>query len=205
MSGCGVYKIVNCVNGKFYIGSAINFQKRWSEHRRLLKREIHFNQHLQSAWKKYGEENFEFLKVEGVKEDLLIEREQFWLDNTRAYERGNGYNICPVAGNTKGRKHSKEARKKMSDSQKSIVRPTGKEHWSYGKERTEEQRKKISETLRKNLSGSKTKLNWGIVKEIRKRFKEEKIRKAELARIYGVDRSQICRIVNNQTWREIGI
>ena len=36
MKKSGIYKIVNLINGKVYIGSAVNFEKRWREHRRGL-------------------------------------------------------------------------------------------------------------------------------------------------------------------------
>ncbi len=29
----GIYKILNKINGKFYIGSAINIEARWRRHR----------------------------------------------------------------------------------------------------------------------------------------------------------------------------
>jgi predicted GIY-YIG superfamily endonuclease len=34
----GIYEIANRVNGKRYIGSAAFFNKRWSQHRGLLRR-----------------------------------------------------------------------------------------------------------------------------------------------------------------------
>jgi hypothetical protein len=55
----GVYQIRCLITGQIYIGSAVNMPARWSEHRRRLQRGVHANQHLQQAWNKYGEENFE--------------------------------------------------------------------------------------------------------------------------------------------------
>ena len=54
---CGVYKIVNTVNGKIYIGSSKNIDRRWNEHIRVLELNAHNNQHLQNAWNKYGKNN----------------------------------------------------------------------------------------------------------------------------------------------------
>lgn len=60
-----IYKIVNKVNGKFYIGSTIRKKHiRKYEHLSQLRKRIHTNSHLQSAFNKYGEPNFEFLIVE---------------------------------------------------------------------------------------------------------------------------------------------
>ena len=56
----GIYKILNTVNGKFYIGSTNNLRKRLYEHYRALNLGIHTNKHLQAAWIKYGKEGFKF-------------------------------------------------------------------------------------------------------------------------------------------------
>jgi group I intron endonuclease len=76
----GIYKIINKTNGKYYIGSSINIKRRWSNHKDMLKRNIHPNSHLQSSWKKYGKDNFEFLIVETISPNLLVEVEQKYLD-----------------------------------------------------------------------------------------------------------------------------
>ena len=57
----GIYKIVNKVNGKYYVGGSKNIHKRWLEHKGLLRRNIHDNGHLQNAWNKYGEATFDFI------------------------------------------------------------------------------------------------------------------------------------------------
>lgn len=110
-SNSGIYKIINIKNGKFYIGSAVNFEKRKRNHFNLLKRNVHDNTHLQRAYNKYGREYFIFEIIECVKDkNILIEREQYWID---FYGIKNIYNICPVAGNTFGRRHSEETKKKI--------------------------------------------------------------------------------------------
>ena len=57
---CGIYKITNKQNDKFYIGSSTNIEMRWYAHKSYLRRNVHANQHLQNAWNKYGEDNFIF-------------------------------------------------------------------------------------------------------------------------------------------------
>ena len=34
---CGIYAIVNSTNDKVYIGQAIDIERRWKHHKRLLK------------------------------------------------------------------------------------------------------------------------------------------------------------------------
>jgi len=106
----GIYAIVNKVNGKRYVGSSMNRRRRIQDHRSSLVRQDHPNQHLQRAWNKYGEESFDFIYVEDVPEDLLLDVEQRYLD-----ENTNGYNIavCSTAP-MKGRKQTPEAIERRS-------------------------------------------------------------------------------------------
>ena len=94
ISMTGIYKIINKVNGKYYVGSSIELDKphgRWYKHKRALMKRKHINSHLQSAWNKYGENNFDFLIIENVSEDKLIETEQKYLDKA-SNEKDQCYN-----------------------------------------------------------------------------------------------------------------
>jgi len=114
-SDSGIYVINNTKNGKVYIGSTVNFEKRWAEHRRTLCKGTHCNSHLQSSWNKHGESVFEFGVLKYVDDlDELLKIEQFWMGRYR--EEGRElYNIaltatCPMLG----RKHSEKSRQQMS-------------------------------------------------------------------------------------------
>jgi group I intron endonuclease len=50
MNIAGVYMITNLVNNKVYIGSSTNIHKRIWRHKSVLKKNKHYNLHLQSAW-----------------------------------------------------------------------------------------------------------------------------------------------------------
>ena len=105
MDNTGIYKIINIINNKIYIGSSVNLYKRKKEHFNKLKKNIHKNIHLQSSYNKYGEENFIFEIIEYIEDKyLLIGREQYWINEFKSYNRDNGYNICKIAGNTLGYK-----------------------------------------------------------------------------------------------------
>lgn len=111
----GIYKIYNLINKKFYIGSSINVKKRWREHKRDLNKNKHHSKHLQRAWNKYGKDNFRFELLEIVDDkDILLEREQYYLDITKSYKKSIGYNMSPTAGSVSGYKRSKEAIEKTA-------------------------------------------------------------------------------------------
>ena len=89
---CGVYKITNRVNGKIYVGSSKNIYERWNQHKDKLRNNCHDNIHLQNAWNKYGEENFEFEIIEECASKIQFEREQYYLNTLNPFD-DNGYNI----------------------------------------------------------------------------------------------------------------
>jgi len=104
----GIYKIINLVNDKIYIGSSVNLKQRKSEHFRTLREKSHKNQYLQSTFNKYGIDNFKFEVVEYVNDiNKLIKREQYYLDIY--FDKQNKcYNISPTAGSPLGVKYNDE-------------------------------------------------------------------------------------------------
>jgi group I intron endonuclease len=134
MANAGIYKIENTVDGKFYIGSAVDIQKRWINHVSDLNKHRHPNKHLQNAWIKYGAENFHFILLEVCDSCKLLEIEQMYLDTTKAVSEG--YNFCPVVGSNLGVKWGEETLRKQS------LAKLGKKHSSLTKQRMKESQKK---------------------------------------------------------------
>lgn len=110
----GIYKITNSVNGKLYIGSAISIKSRFTCHKRLLQNNKHFNNHLQTSWNKYGEENFKFEILEIITSDLLQEKEEYYIKFFNSSNRFFGYNKRINCATNLGIKHSEETKKKLS-------------------------------------------------------------------------------------------
>lgn len=76
----GIYKIINVVNNKFYVGSAVDLKRRKTRHFSELRNGKHNNRHLQAAWQKYGENAFVFVVVEELAADAdLLAAENVWL------------------------------------------------------------------------------------------------------------------------------
>lgn len=108
----GIYQICNRINGKIYIGSAVNIKKRWHLHLHRLRNNIHHNSHLQNAWNKYGEENFEFEVIEYWEPEFLVSFEQWWINMLKPE-----YNIRKIARSNFGIKYTytDEAKRNMKN------------------------------------------------------------------------------------------
>lgn len=109
----GIYKITCTVNGRFYIGSAVNFRYRWACHTSQAKKGKHHSRYLQNAWNKYGESAFGFeVLLLCAKEDLIM-YEQRTIDALKPR-----FNMSPTAGSSLGSKQTMITRKRISDRKK---------------------------------------------------------------------------------------
>jgi group I intron endonuclease len=164
----GIYKITNCISGKFYIGSTKRFKKRQRDHFGILKRNKHHNKHLQASYNKHGRKNFLFEILEIV-EGSHFDRtkiEQKYLNNVMlSGEWDNCFNsqkltiqTCPQISNMD--KH----RKKQSLLKKAFYKtPRGK---------------KTIEKIAENRRGKSYEEYYGSVEkaeEIKQKIRENKL------------------------------
>ncbi|MEO5367385.1 MAG: GIY-YIG nuclease family protein [Magnetococcus sp. WYHC-3] len=171
----GVYSIINLKNSKRYIGSTNDLVERFKRHSSKLRWNKHKNPHLQSAWNKYGEDSFSFAVIENVDEDILLDKEQFWMDHFQSYDRKFGYNICKIAGRITGTSRTPEQKEK--DRQIQI------------------------DLYRRGENSTRAIFTFEIADQIREKYKnEEKTNLAMLAREYGVSKNTIHKIVNYKTY-----
>jgi group I intron endonuclease len=148
-----IYKIVNQVTGKFYIGSTVrDLSIRFWEHRKSLNQGKHHSVYLQRAWDKYGADNFEFIPVRTGSSDQIRVIEQILLDRFQPYDPVIGYNMNHKVDSRYGRKMSVESRRKMSFAKK------GKPSPRKGMKATKETRLKLSLSHKGQVSWSKGKI-----------------------------------------------
>ena len=100
-----IYKIINNVNQKIYIGkTSSTIEKRFREHCNDSKKERCEKRPLYDAMNKYGIENFTVEKIEEVENDeIASEREIYWINKLRTYigfNDCNGYNAT-LGGDSK--------------------------------------------------------------------------------------------------------
>jgi group I intron endonuclease len=137
---CGIYYIKNLKNGKMYIGQSVAIYREFSNvHRPALRHNRHHNIHLQRAWNKYGEENFEHAIIKECPESDLTALEIFYIKEMKSHQSLGGYNISwGGIASMRGRKHSPETIAKMKDG-----RRKGENHPLFGTHRSEETKLKI--------------------------------------------------------------
>ena len=145
----GIYKILNRITEKFYIGSAVNLKARWTQHKGKLRLQIHPNKYLQASWNLHGEEAFEFIVLEECSKTDLPTKEQNWLDNTQCYDRNIGYNLYKVAGSPLGYKWTEERKAEAS------ARMTGYKHTDEAKAKMKEAQKSRGSDWNNKISASK--------------------------------------------------
>ena len=110
----GVYKIENINNGKKYIGSSKDIEKRFYQHRRELENKTHHSVKLQHAWSKAKNKDIFLFDVVEVVDDIsmLKEREQYYIDLFDAYH--GGYNCSLKVDNPRYAKKNLDKKKKAS-------------------------------------------------------------------------------------------
>ena len=160
-----IYKIINLINSKVYIGQSYSEIERWRQHKYAARSRP--RQYIDCAIRKYGEKNFlyEVILVSLTQEDgHLAEIELIKQYNSR--DRKFGYNISPGGdeiwnkGLPKekhpmyGKHHSKESKSKISASKLGS-------HWGSHSEETKKQMSSVkigkvfTEDHKLNMSKSK--------------------------------------------------
>lgn len=147
-----IYFIKNKINKRVYVGSAINWQRRKIEHKKLLKNNKHPNRFLQNDFnrsKMSFEQTFSFEIKEIVLnvQDLLM-REQYYLD--LYYDNQNMcYNLASKAYSVLGVKWPEYSRKTHSSRRKGNGNPMwGKAHNKKTRQKmAEKQQKKVKQFL----------------------------------------------------------
>lgn len=176
---CGIYQIKNKVNEHRYIGSSVNIQRRWKQHKSRLSLGIHHNAILQGAWNKYGEDNLEFKILLLCKRDDTLKYEQAFLDKITPH-----YNIAEnVSAPMLGKTHTKKTREKLSKMM------TGEGNHRYGKKCSKETKRKMSKS-------HKGQVQWNAGQHLSKEHKK-KVSDA----LMGIPKSEKAKQNMRESWK----
>lgn len=96
----GVYHLINIINSKSYVGSSVDLSRRFRIYYSLNSIERKLNKGLSaiySALLKYGYSNFSLNILEHCEPNVLITREQYYIDLLKPE-----YNILKIAGDKLG-------------------------------------------------------------------------------------------------------
>jgi len=162
MKGQFIYKIINTINNKFYVGSTTNTVERFRTHRNRLRRNRHHAKHLQAAWNKYGETAFVFHVIETVPDGKsLQDAEDVWLTEhvgqSHCYNKSR-YSASPMRGVAKedhpsfGKPKSEEQKQAISTRLKEFYAEDITNHPRFGKTHSNETKALISAKKRANPS-----------------------------------------------------
>ena len=140
-----IYKATNTVNGKEYIGFALDLESRKRAHYNRANRGE--GEYFHNALRKYGFDMFEWTVL---KEDATLDDEIALIEQHETYKKG--YNLTMGGEGKLGCKHSEKAKKKISDARKKqkvtekqlrVLRENARRMKENG--HTDEAKRKISE------------------------------------------------------------
>ena len=212
----GIYQIVNTVNGRIYVGSAIDLQRRWNEHRYRLRKGNHHSRYMQRSWAKHGEPAFEFRPLLICASKDLLMYEQIILDGMKPH-----YNIAPIAGSSLGRKTSEETKRKLALANLGIKRSAEtKERMAVARRAriepivSEETRRRQSEARKGMKMPPRTAEHIAKLAAARRKTTDYEIRQMKallfagvkqsvVARQFGCAASTVCLIASGKKYSEI--
>jgi group I intron endonuclease len=212
----GIYRIIDTQSGRFYIGSSVNMEKRWSQHQRRMELGEHPNPRLQAIWNidrnRLAFKVFQVVPV-GTKEALLA-GEQLALDAAGVGTNPLCMNVLAVAGSHLGRKRTEATKAAMSAAQR------GKRHSAEAraKMRAAKVGRPLSETHRRKLGdaarGRKLPPRERLPRPQLRRFIDEEVRAIRAAKgagasysqlevAHGISRGALQRMLARKTYAEV--
>ena len=112
-----IYKIKNNLNNKVYIGSSIDVERRWRQHKEasINEKDHHYNYPLMIAFRHFGVDNFTFEIIDTLPDyQTMIKAEHNWIIKENCVVP-NGYN---QTDNTNSPMFDPNIAKKMSDTKR---------------------------------------------------------------------------------------
>jgi len=172
----GIYCWINILNGKYYIGSAVDLGNRVNDYFQDSYYKSRSNTIIVRSILKYGIGNFALVILDFVDKDNLLSREDNFIQTLNPE-----YNILQNAGNSMGYKHTPESIEKITQS-------------ALGRTHSDEVRKAMSESRKgeNNSFFGKTHSEETIAKL------KEHAKNRDYVPVPGI-RVEVTDLLNNQT------
>ena len=164
-----IYKIVNKINKKIYVGQTKRtLKERMEEH--VRKNSIPVDKDIE----KYGIENFDIKVIDvATNEEELNDKEKLWIRKLNCM-LPKGYNQTFGGKTTKGFTHREQSKEKMSKAKSKLYVGSGNPF--FGKRHSEESKEKMS----KARKGRKLTTEW-----------KEKIGLAQRKKVINLDTGEV--------------
>lgn len=210
-----LYRIMDTLSGKVYIGQSNKENERWRQHKYFARQEEPI-QYIHRAMKKYGIENFiyEIIAMCRTQEDA----DKTEIEIIKQYDSRNkeyGYNVAPGGDHAwnvglpselqpmYGKHHTEESRKKISESNMGKIAPHT-EQWKIDMSKKMTGREitwadKIS-AAQSGDKGPHARLTWEIVNQLRREH-QEGVTQKQLSQKYDLGTGHVCNIINYKIWK----
>jgi group I intron endonuclease len=232
----GIYKITSPTKN-VYIGQSTNISARFRQHKSSCKNQFLKTSFKKHGYENHEFEILHMLPID-IDQDVLNEYEILYIDfyksaNIKLFNlRDGGNHGGKMSKELIDKLTAKKIGKKMPDSTREALRKSnlGKKmpkhideifakyrtseqaikmgKMNIGKVRTEENKKKISDTLKNKIDNrgefhGKSKLNNIKVLEIRQKHKSGKYSSTILAKEYSISKTNVLDVINNKIWKHI--
>lgn len=193
-----IYFIENRLNGKIYVGKAVDPKKRWRTHRCVASKgkEKYPNKYfaIHAAIAKYGVSNFSFRVIECCSNNIQANSaEMDWISCLKnlgvfLYNETEGGD-----GATPGVKFTEEHKKNISKSK-------------LGKKASPEARVNMSEARKLEFAGeknNKAKIQANTAIQIRKLYSTGEYTHRQLAIVFNLTHATVGKIIRRELWAHI--
>jgi group I intron endonuclease len=188
-----IYCLENKINGKKYIGKAVNPKVRLATHISNSKKDSKHTKYIHRAIAKYGIDNFWFRCIGfEFSENEILERERYLINFLDTTNPQNGYNLTLGGEGKSGYKHTVESKKILSDLGSKKV---GELNPFYGRIH--------SDTVKEAIQSARSKITKQVAAEIIDMYCKKLYNIAALSKIYNLSKASISDLIIGRTWKNI--
>jgi group I intron endonuclease len=195
-----VYKLINLVNRKIYIGKTNSLANRWFQHKSMAKAEK--NNRLYNVIRKYTYNAFimEVLTA-NENEEFIYEEETKYIQLFQSNTKEKGYNMGLGGEGNREKQVSEQTRKLYSKRSKEHYNSEIAEKLRTAK-KTPEARLNAFKVSRGSNNG-RAKLDEQKVLFIRAIYKEGFLNQLEISKRYNIPTGTVNHIISRYTWKHI--